>query len=334
MTPVFSPALNQAIQIADQITRRASASMQWSTWHTWRYFKDHPEDMHQPSRIWDRIYPFATCVGFSTIVAQDLQRTYQKTTGLGHLVNKVQILTSWEINPREPELGEQPRHSVVALLLPEVCLLVDLVFSPILIVIPTGGMFETIPYITMSGRRGKRLFFYDGVKLEMANPKREMVMKDPFRPMTSEEALSALVRPNALKAATGVHVPASKAIIIQGIVRERPIKVPGVQLDVGSWMITTCRLVIDFLHRKLTMQVPLEDWLLKEKNKWRSSIRPSMLQAVNDSVINLVLELDPERCGKDFEERLNIFERIGSCLGLPVAELDKIVASVYEVWEQ
>lgn len=266
MTPTFSSTLNQAIQIADQITRRCSATMHWSTWHTWSYFKDHPNtDIDPPSPIWDMIYPFGTCVGFSAIVAQDLKATYQNTPGLDHLASQVQILTSWEMNPSEPELGQRPRHAVVALLLPEACVLVDLVFSPVVIVIPTGGTFETIAYITMSGRRGKRVFFYDGAKLEMANPKREIVMRDLFKPMSSEAALSTIVKPNAFKNMPGVPIPDSKAMIIRGIVRERPIKVPSVQLDVGAWMMTTCRLMIDFWNRRLTMQVPLEDWLLKEK---------------------------------------------------------------------
>ena len=264
MTPAFSPSLCQAIQIADQITRRCSASIQWSTWHSWNYFHEKPDET-QPSAIWDAIYPFGTCVGFCTITARDIKATYENTPGLEKLASQVEILTSWEINPSEPELGKRPRHSVVALLLPEACVLVDLVFSPIVIVIPAGGTFETIPYITMSGRRGKRVFFYNGVKLEMANPKREIVMRDLFRPMTSEEALSNIVKPNALRTVPGAPVPVSKVIIIRGIVREQPVKVPSVQLDVGAWMITTCRLQIDFSNRRLTMQVPLEDWLLKQR---------------------------------------------------------------------
>ena len=57
-----------------------------------------------------------------------------------------------------------------------------------------------------------------------------------------------------------------------------------------------------------------------------------MFLAVNDTVINLVLELHPNYCGEDFEERLDIFGRVGSCLGLPVAELAKIIASIHEAW--
>ena len=53
---------------------------------------------------------------------------------------------------------------------------------------------------------------------------------------------------------------------------------------------------------------------------------------MDDTVSKLVLELHPDCRGEDFEERLGIFERVGSCLGLPVAELEKIIASVHEAW--
>ena len=73
--------------------------------------------------------------------------------------------------------------------------------------------------------------------------------------------------------------------------------------------------------------------LTNRSNEWQSLIGHPMFQAVDDTVSNLVLELHPDYYGEDSdEERLKIFARIGSCLGMPVAELDKIVASVHEAW--
>ena len=144
-------------------------------------------------------------------------------------------------------------------------MLVDLVYSPIVIVIPAGGVYETIPYITMSGRRGKRVFYYDGQRLEMANPKRDIVIRDPFRPIAAMEALCLISAPAAVKTFQGTKIPMTKMIIIRGIVWEAPTNVPSTQLDVGEWMITMCRLQVDFQKRQLTMQIPLEDWLLKER---------------------------------------------------------------------
>ena len=72
--------------------------------------------------------------------------------------------------------------------------------------------------------------------------------------------------------------------------------------------------------------------LIDGSSEWRSRISHPVFHPVDDTIINLVLDLHPDCCGEGFEESLKIFERIGSCLGLPVAELDKIVASVHEAW--
>lgn len=93
-------------------------------------------------------------------------------------------------------------------------MLVDLVYSPTVIVVPTGGVYETIPYITMSGRRGKRIFYYDGQQLEMANPKRDIVVRDLFRPITAMKALCLISAPTAIKTIPDTKIPMSKMIII------------------------------------------------------------------------------------------------------------------------
>ena len=67
-------------------------------------------------------------------------------------------------------------------------------------------------------------------------------------------------------------------------------------------------------------------------SEWRSRISHPIFHPADDTIINLVLDLHPDCCGVGFDESLKIFERIGSCLGLPVAELDKIIASVHEAW--
>ena len=72
--------------------------------------------------------------------------------------------------------------------------------------------------------------------------------------------------------------------------------------------------------------------LTDRSREWQSLISHPMFHAVDDTISNLVLELHPDCYGEDFEERLKIFTRIGSCLGMPVAELDKIIASVHEAW--
>ena len=158
MTPPYSTALTSAIRLADQVTRRHSSSIHWSTWHLWNHLHHNPTPSPQTS-IWDSIYPFASCSGFCYMIAKDLAATFEATSSLKHFASQVQILASWEKDPSAPEKEARPIHCVVALPTEEVCVLVDLVYSPTVIVVPAGGLYETIPYITMSGRRGKRIFY-------------------------------------------------------------------------------------------------------------------------------------------------------------------------------
>ena len=268
-TASYSGSLEQAIQLADNIARRYSSSTHWSTWHTWDLLRHGYDASSSPDAFWDAIYPFATCVGFCFLVAADLSATYKSTKGLTHFSEKIQTLASWEKDESEPNSVARPRHCVVAIFTKEACILIDLIYSPTVFVILMGGSCETVPYITISGRRGKRIFHYTGSqhgrKLEIENPKRDHPTRYQFWPIAHGEALSSISAYSATRTIPRSQLPMNKVIVIRGPVREPPTKVPGTQLDAGSWMIITCRLQIDFLHRRLTLQLPLEDWLLKSR---------------------------------------------------------------------
>ena len=260
--------LQQAIRLADQIARRYSSGTHWSTWHTWDFWRHHTSN--PPTSIWDTIHPYATCIGFCFGVAADLSATYKATPGLEHWAEKIQTLASWERDELAPSSELRPRHLVVALLTEEACVVVDLIYAPTVIVIPRNETYATVPYITINGRRGKRLFHYsetraEGSKLEMENPKRDNSTRYRFWPIAHEEALRCISEHGAALTVPGTNVPVNKIIVIRGTVREPPTKVPGFQLDAGGWMITTCRFQVDFLNRRLTLQLPLEDWLLKDR---------------------------------------------------------------------
>ena len=53
----------------------------------------------------------------------------------------------------------------------------------------------------------------------------------------------------------------------------------------------------------------------------------------DDAVANLVVEVSPNREDAKTKECLGILKTIGSCLGLPAADLDRVVESVHEVGE-
>ena len=328
--------LEQAIQVADQIARRYSSSTTWSTWHVWDALHHEPSLSSTPERLWDCIYPFTTCVGWCFSSAADLRAIYTSTPGLEHWAAHVQVLVSMERDESNPASEVRPRHCVVAIPTDEKCVLVDLVFEPAVIVIPIGESYETMPYITMSGRRGKRRFHYtriDGeLRLEFENAKRADAPRCLFRPIQHAEAVRELSAYGATLKAPGTDLPVNKTLIVRGIIRERPTKVPSFRLDAGAWMITTCRFQEDFGKRELTMQGRMEDWLLKERNRRYWWVQESEMFRRMEGVANLNVKvpLQPGEC--KLEEQLKLVSTIASCLGLPVADFDRIVESVREVW--
>lgn len=334
----YSGTFQHAIQVADQIARRYSTSMTWSSWHVWDYFRNKPLESGSPTDVWEAIYPYATCVGFSFGLAADLTATYKETRGLEHFAEEVQVLVSWEKNGTNPDGRLTPRHAVVAICTDEACIVVDLIFSPVAFVILVDSILDTVPYITISGRRGHCRFHYsstpEGLTLEFENPKGDNSQKYAFRPITHKEAVRRITTYGTTFTVPGTNISDNKIIVARGTVRQEPTKVPNFQLDVGSWMITTCRFQIDFKHRRLTLQMPVEDWLMKERNRRHHWITEhEIFHKLDDAVANLVVEISLDRGDEKTTEHLRILGRIGSCLGLPIAVLDRVVESVHEVWE-
>ena len=75
-------------------------------------------------------------------------------------------------------------------------MVVDIIYAPTVIVIPRNETYETVPYVTINGRRGKRLSHYsetaEGSKLEMGDPKRDSSIRYRFWPITDVEALRCI----------------------------------------------------------------------------------------------------------------------------------------------
>ena len=265
-TTPLSDAFRHAIKVADQVAQQWSTTTTWSNWHVWDYFRHNPPSSKPLTGVWNAIYPYVTCVGFSFGVASDLSAAYRETPGLEHFVDETQVLVSWE--GEEGKL--KPRHAVVGILTDEGCICVDLIFSPVAFIVPKNESIDTQHYDTISGRRGKRRFHHmntlEGPRLLFENPKKEDSKRFEFHPIDHEEALKRITYYGTTRTIGETNFPENKIILVQGIVHEEPTIVPKTQLHTGTWMITTCRFQVDFKNRTLTLQLPLEDWLLKERN--------------------------------------------------------------------
>ena len=215
--------------------------------------------------VWEDIAPYATCVSLAFPVAKSLRATYAATLGLETYASKVETLVSKE---RDLSGIERPFHCLVAVCLEDFSIIVDLTFSPVAFVIPLNGVYETPPYITTSGRLSQRIFQY------ITDPTGEKVLTikragiegsvSRFEQMNHADALQQISIAAAEKTVPGTTIPTKKTIIIRKLVREPPTKIPGINLNSG-WMVTACRLQINFWDKTLTLQIPLKDWLLKPK---------------------------------------------------------------------
>lgn len=135
-------------------------------------------------------------------------------------------------------------------------------------VIPLNGVYEALPYITTSGRQSQRLFRYI---IDSAGEKSVTMERigiegsvSRFAQMNHADALQQISIAAAKKTVQKTTIPTNKTVIIRKLIREQPTKIPGVKLN-ASWMVTSCRLQINFWDKNLTLQIPFEDWLLKPK---------------------------------------------------------------------
>jgi hypothetical protein len=174
-----------------------------------------------------------------------------------------------------------------------------------------------------------------------------------FRPITNEMAFQKMTVHNASRIEKGTQIPTRKQLVIRSIVRQAPIFSPATKLGNYTWMMDTCRLRVDFLDRRLILQLPLQDWLLlpiKSVPPYPLSVllllkgiyysatylwltTHFIYREVNETVSNLVVDLSPDHSDKILIERLRVLYIISGQLGIQATELDRIIKSVYEVWE-
>lgn len=341
--------LKKTIVIADDVAQRWSSSTQWSLWHTWDYFRCRDATLDPPSAVFEAIQPFTTCVGLCLAVAKDLSERLKSMTkieeamgfsffaGIEDYADKVQMLASGERDESDPVSELRPRHTAVAMFFEECCVVLDLVFSPRVFVIPANATYTTMPYVTIKGHFAKRHFHYvvnsQGQRLQMSHPKVANATKYQLLPITEEEAVKGISYPGATRTHPDSNIPTNKVVIIKGKVNEEPTKIPSMKLNDGTWMITMCRLQVDFLNRTLTIQIPFEDWLDKHRCPVYDEIqRLPMFQRMEHGVANLTVQLVPDLKEKKMDDELGHLRALGTRLGLAPVDFTRIVESVYEVW--
>ena len=317
--------------VADQIACQRALTIQWSTWHTWDYYNRMGADAKANDNLWKELSPFATCVGMTFQVAEDLRVSLTKTPNLAQYLANLKTLES----PISVE-SNLPFHCLAGIFLKDYCIIVDLVYSAKAFKVQYNAPFETQPYILLSGRSEQRRFHYvagpGGARLLTM----EWVGSDKTAVHYSEIDHNTALQTITLRAARETErdsqVPRKKGLVIRSMMSEEPMKIASSPLDAG-FIATTCRVKVDFANRTLTMQIPYEDWLLKPQNAhYFSRVQLStMYKPVNDAVVNLAVDLSSPLEDDLMLENLHLMGEIGERLGLAREEILRIAASMKSV---
>lgn len=108
-------------------------------------------------------------------------------------------------------------------------------------------------------------------------------------------------------------------------------------MEIGVWyaefVVTACRVQIDFAQRTLTMQIPSIDWLFKSENeRYLLRLQQSpMYTPVNDAVLNLVVILNSPPDDELVSDQLHLMGEVGERSGLARGEILRIADSLYYV---
>ena len=318
------------VDIADQVSLQHSLTVHWSTWHTWDYYtRVNPGVTEANVRIWKDIAPFSTCVGMTYQVAKNLGAALRAAPSLARGLERLRTVAC----PASAD-STQPYHCVTGVFMDSYCIVIDPVFSVKAFTVPYNGSFETLPYITTSGRTQQRCFRYfarpSGDKVLTMEKVGSVDAAVQFSDIDHNTALQQISMRAARNTRISSKVPSKKVVVVRSLMDEKPTKIASTPLN-AEFVVTACRVQIDFGERILTMQIPSNDWLFKPENK-RYLLRlqhSPMYTPVNDAVLNLVIALKSLSNDGIALDQLLLMGEIGERLGLARGEILRIADSLW-----
>ena len=324
---------NLLLETADRISPQHSLTIHWSTWHTWEYYnRIEPGVTEANDHIWKDISPFSTCVGMTFLVARNFRAALRTTPGLAQCSQKLRTVAC----PASTD-SIQPYHCLTGVFMDQCCVVIDPIFSAKAFKVPYNGSFETLPYITTSGRFQQRCFRYiagpSGGKLLTMEKIGSIEAAVQFSDIDHNTALREISMRAARESKPGFPVPGKKGLVVRFLMNEKPSKIASTPLN-AEFVVTACRVQIDFAKRTLTMQIPSTDWLFKPENeRYLLRLQQSpMYTPVNDSVLNLVVVLSSPPDDEFVSNQLHLMGEVGERLGLARGEVLRIANSLDYVW--
>ncbi|PVH93453.1 hypothetical protein DM02DRAFT_227365 [Periconia macrospinosa] len=328
------------LQIANGIALQYGKTTHWSTWHFWDFYRrqfpgggvaDPPPVSEQ---IWRATAPFGSCVDIALQTTAALRKDLLQAPDLQHYEQRVRTLARAGSSNHQEELT----HCITALLADTFCVLIDFSCNHKAMMIPLDSCVESLPYHNMHGDTFRDRLIYEDIDGVPTVFRLHQNATDPTR--FEEFDKSSLIRKINIRLAnemetlrSGHKVPKTKSVKFQTSLPEPPNLIPWAKFD-EDILATTCRVKVDFENQKVLMQVPYQDWLLRDEN--RSLLRKArasrgFFHKVNDAACNLTLFLDRPKHSSTVKKQIDILARIGEKHGLDPLELHRWIDSIYEI---
>lgn len=339
----ISPVEDTILDIANEVALEHCKSTTWSTWHFWNYYRAlHragvvAEDVQPASKdIWQATEPFGSCVDIALQTTTALRYELASIQELRHYAGHVRTLARAGCSDEK-----EYTHCITALLEETFCIVIDFSCHHKAIKIALHSYADSMPYHNMHGDEYVDRLEY----LECAEDVRA-VRRVPLQPNANPTLFEEfddqeLIRRVNIRIANetedghGVLVPKMKSVKLRSFLREAPQLIPWEEFG-GKPFAITCRIKVDFLNRKVLMQVPYTDWMLHPENNnlYQRAEGASISEIVNPAACNLVIWLKLPRQQSALKEQIEIMDAIGRKHGLPKGELDKMIDSIYEIWNE
>ena len=150
-----------------------------------------------------------------------------------------------------------------------------------------------------------------------------------FSDIDHNTALRQISMRAARESKPGFQVPSKKVLVVRSLMNEKPTKIASIPLN-AEYVVTACRVQIDFAQRTLTMQIPSTDWLFKPENeRYLLRLQQSPIYTpVNDAVLNLVVVLSSPPDDELVSDQLYLMGEVGERLGLARGEVLRVADSL------
>ncbi|KAH7076970.1 hypothetical protein BKA63DRAFT_382772, partial [Paraphoma chrysanthemicola] len=272
---------------ASQVSLQLAAQIHWSNYHTWSYFRNVPEAEvpQHVSRLWDAVYPFATCLGMASQVTTTLRLALMHDKNLSKFASKVQLVSD---TPAACNRGPARirYHCITIIQLSDHVIVIDLVAQPTAFKVSLSSAYECrenlVPFAMGTGRWCYAYLSgpdHRRALVDCAPPpvdtEKDMSESRSFPFLDLKGGILGGVVDYAWPAANPTmetplgHMPWRRRIDARSTWDYRPANIftAYTTLSDGIYLVDTVSVIVDIVGQELQFQIPYADWLARPEHQ-------------------------------------------------------------------